>query len=303
MIWDVIIQIQQFLSTTPVNQTLAVRDLNTSTPELLADTDARNAELLIDFSGNGLSASNCIKSTGPFALSMQTRSTINDSDWAELYAYLPYALLPHYANAQNRCFAISHFAQTLDGRIASVSGDSKWIGNEENLTHAHKMRALCDAILVGAKTMRVDHPRLNVRHVAGKHPVRVIIGGHPDELSIPTDTGGPILHIGCDLEKSTDNVLCLERASGSIDCREILSSLYARDIKSVYIEGGAITTSLFMQKQAIDQVQVHISPVVLGSGTTGFQFDGANSMSEATTFKNPRFIPMGNQVMFIGELT
>ncbi len=67
--------------------------------------------------------------------------------------YAPYCLASRYAKSWQRAFSVSHFAQPLDGRIATVDGHSQWIGGPGNLTHAHRIRALCDGILIGAKTM------------------------------------------------------------------------------------------------------------------------------------------------------
>lgn len=245
-----------------------------------------------------------LEATSPFNLNFSTGHTLLDNEKQELQLYLPYALLPWFSYQQNRTFAISHFAQTLDGRIASTSGDSKWIGNQENLTHAHKMRALCDAILVGTSTLRADQPRLSVRHVAGVNPLRVILGNNVNREDIRSDNTSPVLLInkqrsaGCNLEQIT-----LAATDGKIDCREILRTLFEREINSIYIEGGAATTSHFLKSSSLDQVQIHLSPRILGSGTTGFQFDGISTMEQAVAFCNPRFLSIGDQIMFVGEVS
>ncbi|HKW55660.1 MAG TPA: RibD family protein, partial [Stellaceae bacterium] len=88
---------------------------------------------------------------------------------ALLELYLPFAA------SRGRPYAVAHLGQSLDGRIATAAGASRWVTGEEDLLHTHRMRALADAILVGAGTVRHDDPQLTVRRCAGDHPVRVVI--------------------------------------------------------------------------------------------------------------------------------
>ncbi|MDH5604452.1 MAG: dihydrofolate reductase family protein, partial [Cyclobacteriaceae bacterium] len=93
-----------------------------------------------------------------------------------LSLYLPICFYQMKAKKRKSAFTIAHFAQSLDAKIATENGASQWIGNEENLIHAHRMRALCDGVLIGAKTLKTDKPRLTVRHVEGPDPVRIVMG-------------------------------------------------------------------------------------------------------------------------------
>src|SRR6185437_10083055 len=88
---------------------------------------------------------------------------------ALLELYLP------FAERRRRPYAVAHLGQSLDGRIATAAGASRWVTGEEDLLHTHRMRALADAILVGAGTVRHDDPQLTVRRCSGAHPVRVVI--------------------------------------------------------------------------------------------------------------------------------
>lgn len=242
------------------------------------------------------------RSTAPFEIQIEHQQNLLDDEISEIARYLPYALLPHYALSLSKTFAISHFAQTLDGRIATRTGDSKWIGNQENLLHAHKMRALCDAILVGASTLKTDQPLLSVRLVDGEDPIRIILGNSVSDIDLKDHNKAPALFINTVNSAQCRDQLTLKPNSEIIDAKAILNALYARGIYSIYIEGGAHTTSNFLRSQALDQVQIHLSPRILGSGTTGFAFEGIDTIDQAIDFQNPRFLNMGNHVMFVGEI-
>lgn len=241
---------------------------------------------------------------GPFRTEITANELISSEEEEMIRIYLPYAILPLFSRQLNKCFAITHFAQTLDGRIASISGHSKWIGNDENLVHAHKMRALCDGILIGARTLETDNPRLDVRHVDGQDPVKIIIGG--DQL--PLDEYQAIddrtiffsqNHIEQRFGLTTHS---LPKSDGKYDIRQIMDILFRDGLSSIYIEGGSVTTSHFLEQGRIDQMQIHLTPKILGSGITGFNFGEAETVNESITFTDHRYHQMGDHIMFVGEL-
>jgi diaminohydroxyphosphoribosylaminopyrimidine deaminase/5-amino-6-(5-phosphoribosylamino)uracil reductase len=282
-------------------------------PEIICVIDKESLEITNEFVEDSyitIAFDSSVKCKGNLFLSPRSfqieciqNVNLDNETLSELKLYLPYILLPLYAIENKKCYAISHFAQTLDGKIASSSGDSKWIGNDENLIHAHKMRALCDAILIGAGTLESDNPGLNVRHVDGDDPVKVIIGGDRLDLnSFKAIDKNTIMfcqnHQGISHEYTK---VCIEKEP-NYNSHEVLQELYERGIKSVYIEGGAYTTSLFLKQNCIDQIQIHISPKILGSGTSSFSFEGINNMTQAKVFSDQKFIPIGEEVMFIGNM-
>lgn len=215
--------------------------------------------------------------------------------------YIPYAVLPFHSEKNKKIYVISHFAQTLDGRIASVSGDSKWIGNQENLVHAHRMRALLEGILVGSKTIESDNPKLSVRHVSGDDPKKIVVGGDKMNIKNYHISEKEFISFSQSINSKGRNFR-LNKKNGIYDSRRILETLYDQGLRSVYIEGGSFTTSTFLTQNSIDQVQVHFAPIILGSGVTSFNFKGVQYLKEAVYFKSFRYQPLGNQMMFIGEL-
>ncbi len=220
--------------------------------------------------------------------------------------YLPYALLPNYAKKEKRAVVVSHFAQSLDGKIATHSGQSQWIGNKENLIHAHRMRALCDAILIGSNTLKKDNPSLTVREVTGENPVKIVVGSAEDgDFTSLVKNKAKVLYF---TNKSNNKVAsCVETiigtsANGHISCEKILNALFAKGIHSIYIEGGNKTSSLFLKENSIDIVQLHIAPMILGSGIDNFSLPSINSIDESITFNKYFFTPIGNHIMFTGEV-
>jgi riboflavin-specific deaminase-like protein len=226
---------------------------------------------------------------------------------AMIELYVPYCLAATHARAMGRAFAVSHFAQSLDGRIATTGGDARWIGCDENQLHAHRMRALCDAILIGARTLRTDRPSLTVRHAEGDDPVRVVLGDAGDVGCLEQAGPGAILVIGCRTgagRPCSDQVehVVLPSTDGRISTRAILEALYRNDILSVYIEGGAITTSRFLAEGNIDVLQLHISPMIIGPGVSAFTCPSIESVAESVRFGPHVYRSIGDGMMFVGRV-
>lgn len=223
--------------------------------------------------------------------------------WIKLYA--PYCFLSVISKEMGRTIVVSHFAQTLDGRIATVTGDSKWIGNKSNRIHAHRMRALSDGVLIGTGTVKRDNPKLTVRHIDGLTPIRIVLGSSSCNLnSLLEASYSPIWILTDTYLKSNKGVEVIEFKSenGYIPTLEILKFLYDRDIKSVYIEGGTKTTSQFLRENNIDILQLHFSPMIFGSGYQSFVLPEVKKVSDSVHFKSQTFIDVGDSIMFVGEV-
>lgn len=222
---------------------------------------------------------------------------------AFLFRYLPYCFLPLYARRRKRAIAVSHFAQSLDSFIAAENSESVKIGNKENFIHAHRMRALLDGVLIGAGTMRRDHPRLTVRHVTGPNPCRLVIGDSFGDISCLLDAApDPVWLMGAahaDAGKAAV-VIPMDRRHGLIPTEYILNECYKRGLYSLYVEGGTFTTSLFLKENNLDIVQLHISPFMLGRGRPSFNLAGESKTPQARRFRIYRFSPVSRDIMFEG---
>jgi diaminohydroxyphosphoribosylaminopyrimidine deaminase/5-amino-6-(5-phosphoribosylamino)uracil reductase len=194
---------------------------------------------------------------------------------AGLAALLP-LYLPLVQWPRDRCGAVAHLGQSLDGRIATAAGASRWVTGEADLLHTHRMRALADAVVVGAGTVRHDDPQLTVRRCLGAQPVRVVIDSERRlgaDYRIFQDGAAPTLVLAAaDRVRPGERlgraeILPLPRgADGGLAPGEIRRVLAARGLALLFIEGGGITISRFLMAGALDRLQLTVAPVILGSG-------------------------------------
>jgi riboflavin-specific deaminase-like protein len=182
--------------------------------------------------------------------------------------YLP--LLHDFA--QRGSLAVAHLGQSLDGRIATPSGASQWITGEDDLLHTHRMRALADAVVVGAGTVAADDPRLTVRRCEGTSPVRVVIdadGRLSGDLRV-FDGAERTLHVVAnDARRRAFHPaerIELPRVEGRIPAGAVLAELRRRGLRWIFIEGGGVTVSRFLAEGQLDRLQLVLAPVLLGSG-------------------------------------
>ncbi len=219
--------------------------------------------------------------------------------------YLPLLFFPLRAHRLGRAVVISHFAQSLDGRVATATGDSKWIGDEQNLEHAHRLRALCDAVLVGHGTVRADAPQLTVRRVEGPQPLRLWLCRRLPE-GFQAEEGLRVLCAREDLKQPAQEgveYFCADGPQGTIPPEAVLKWLYGRGYCSLLLEGGHYTATGFLRAGYIDVLQLHIAPLLVGStGIPPFSPPGVEKICEAIRFSAHVFEPVGDGVMFTGTL-
>lgn len=239
-----------------------------------------------------------------YSLILKTNNWLSVSNMAFLNLYLPFCFYPLKAFKEKRSITLLHFAQSLDGKIAANNGHSKWIGNTENQVHAHRLRALFDGILIGSNTLNVDQPKLTVRLVNGQSPVKVVVGNFQcDFNSLLEDHGKVIFVTSQDVCKNPAiEQIIIQRNGNSINPELILPELFKRDIYSLFIEGGAYTASLFLSAKSIDILQLFIAPRILGSGISCFSLKEIFNIDESTVFSSKSFIPMGDGILFSGEV-
>jgi diaminohydroxyphosphoribosylaminopyrimidine deaminase / 5-amino-6-(5-phosphoribosylamino)uracil reductase len=193
--------------------------------------------------------------------------------------------------AGDGCFVLGRLAQSLDGRIATTSGASHWISGHQDIVHTHRLRALFDAVVVGAGTVRADDPQLTTREVEGPSPVRVVLDterrldaryrvfreGPETLLLCASDAAG-----GESVGKAP--VLRLPRAREGLDIGAVLAALAERGLRRVFVEGGGITVSRFLAAGALDRLHVTIAPLLIGSGIPAFTLPETATLTDMLRF-------------------
>ncbi|WNL38062.1 RibD family protein [Halomonas sp. PAMB 3232] len=185
-------------------------------------------------------------------------------------------------------WTLAQLGQSLDGRIATESGHSHYINGFESLVHLHRLRALADAVVVGVGTAMADDPQLTVRHVEGRHPVRVVLdprGRARATLGVLQSNEPPTLHVtgpGVDTPESraTHCVLALDDA-GQFDPADVVALLHERGYQRILVEGGGITISKFIEAGMIDALHLMVAPLLIGSGRPGLQMTPIDTLESA----------------------
>jgi len=209
-------------------------------------------------------------------------------------------------------FITLKWAQSLDGKIATSEGDSKWISSQRALRFAHKLRAIHQAVVVGIGTVLKDDPQLTVRLVRGRNPLRVILDSH---LRIPLDSKvlnvreAPLLI--ATTQKADPGKMALLQQKGievlklgkeRVDLRELLNVLYERKIQSVLVEGGREVLTSFLREGLCDRLTVVISPKLIGEGLSPLGDLGIKKIEEAFLLKNASLKRIGSDWIFEGYL-
>ncbi|MCW7539137.1 RibD family protein [Aquabacterium sp. A7-Y] len=232
-------------------------------------------------------------------------------DWdlaaAELFAL--YKPLLDWQAGDPPC-VLGHLGQSLDGCVATHTGDSCFVTGSDNLVHLHRLRALSDAVLVGAGTVAADNPRLTTRRVAGPHPVRVVLDPSlraPPEARVFTDDAAPTLLV-CDARLGAEaaarhgagRVLALPGLmgeDGELALAAVVGALHERGLSVLFVEGGGVTISRFLTQGLLDRLHLAVAPVLIGSGRPGVQPPTATWMKQA--LRPPcRIVRMGPDVLW-----
>jgi riboflavin-specific deaminase-like protein len=203
-----------------------------------------------------------------------------DADLTALYA----PLIRHMAA---RPLTIGQLGQSLDGRIATVTGDSYYVTGEANRLHLHRLRALVDAVLVGAGTVLHDDPQLTVRACAGANPTRVVIDSRGQlgaDYGVFRDREAPTLVFrgtNRDADMGAAEVLGLEVGAEGYDPAAVLARLRERGLRHVLIEGGGVTVSRFLAAEQLDRLHVCVAPLLIGSGRPAVTLPEIRQLREA----------------------
>ena len=193
---------------------------------------------------------------------------------------------------------IAQLAQSLDGFIASRTGQAQFVSGAQDREHLHRLRALVDAVVVGAATVLSDDPRLTVRSVPGDNPTRVVLdprGRVPIDARVFGDGAAPTLWVRGTAEPdqpsksgkgptgsgSVELVELTLDAHGRFDPQAVVQMLRERGLGRVLVEGGGVTVSRFLDAGVLDRFYLTSAPLLIGDGVPGVRFDGEDSLSGA----------------------
>ncbi len=224
-------------------------------------------------------------------------------------------LMPVYARLIETMAAgpltIAQLGQSLDGRIATASGHSRYINGEASLDHLHRLRALVDAVVVGASTVQLDDPQLTTRRVAGRNPMRIVLDPY---RRLPTgvqvfDGSVPTLILVAGPEASHPaarppavSVAAVGAGERSFMPADILRCLWQRGLHAVLVEGGARTVSLFLHHRQVDRLHIAVAPILVGSGTSAVSLPPIERIDDAARLTTHVY-PLGRDVLFDCQLT
>ena len=216
-------------------------------------------------------------------------------------------------------FVTAKFAMSLDGKIATRSGDSKWISSEESRQYVHNLRNSVDAIMTGVNTVLADDPRLTVRCCGGrggkakKQPLRVIVDGKgrtPLNARVFNEPGQTLLALGRFLNQEEKRaftetgaeLLELPSERGLVDLEELLKALAEREITSVLVEGGGILHGSLFDRGLVDKVIAFIAPIIIGGGEAKMSVGGRgiDRVAESLKLKHVCVERFGEDLMVSG---
>jgi diaminohydroxyphosphoribosylaminopyrimidine deaminase/5-amino-6-(5-phosphoribosylamino)uracil reductase len=219
--------------------------------------------------------------------------------------------LPFCSGTAARPITVGHLGQSLDGFIATHAGESQFVTGHENILHLHRMRALCDAVVVGAGTVAADDPQLTTRLVPGPSPLRVVFDPSrrlTGEYRVFSDTSAPTIyvcarslvspgesHVGC------APIVPLDDAD-EVDVVKLLRILRERRCRRIFVEGGGVTVSAFLEANLLDRLQMAIAPLIIGDGRPAIRLPARAALRDC---RRPpyRVFRMGGDVLFDCDLT
>jgi GTP cyclohydrolase II len=223
------------------------------------------------------------------------------------------ALLGQVGPRPDRPWVVLKYAQTLDGRIATGGGDSKWISGPQERRVAHALRAACDAVLIGAGTVLADDPLLTVRMVPGASPIRVVVdsglrvppdaqvfGPEAATVVLASERAGPERRAA--LQGRGVKVEVVPEGPDGIDLAAGLARLRSLGIRCLLVEGGSRIITSALRGRLADRLLVAVAPLLLGRGTDAVGDLGTSLVGDGLRLLDPTVHRLGHDLLIAGDL-
>jgi len=205
-------------------------------------------------------------------------------------------------------------AMSLDGKIATNTGNSKYITGKEARRYVHNLRSCYDAVLVGANTVVKDDPQLTTRMVKGRNPIKIVLDSklklpltskvfknEPEKLIVATTKKANKSKIKKFENKGT-NVLVMPTSKGMVDLMSLMKALGKLEICSVLVEGGAEINTAFIKEKLADKVLFFISPKIIGKGLSSLGDLGISQVDKSIKLKDIETKKLGKDILVEGYL-
>ena len=217
-------------------------------------------------------------------------------------------------------FVVAKFAMSLDGKIATHTGDSKWITGPEARGLVQELRREADAVMVGINTVLADDPQLTARDPDGsplpRQPIRVVLdtsGRTPPDARMLREPGRTIVAVSA--EAPTGNIAklegagaeiiaCATGADGRVDPAELLAELGRRGVLNILAEGGGTVLGALFDANHVDKVFAFVAPLIIGGGQAASPVEGvgASAMSQVRRLHRVKMRPVGDDWLVTGYL-
>jgi diaminohydroxyphosphoribosylaminopyrimidine deaminase / 5-amino-6-(5-phosphoribosylamino)uracil reductase len=216
--------------------------------------------------------------------------------------------LPISSATASRPIIVGHLGQSLDGFIATTSGDACFVTGPQNILHLHRLRALCDAVIVGARTVENDNPRLTTRLVSGDNPLRVVIDPRrrlADSHHVFSDGDATTMRVtgrvAAGGARSNERELVVGYVDGRLDLHDLVRQLRARGCARIFVEGGGVTVSAFLEAGLLDRLHIAVAPLLIGEGRPAIRMAPRRLLKDCMKVQ-PRVYRTGEDVLFDCDL-
>ena len=213
-------------------------------------------------------------------------------------------------------FVVAKFAMSLDGKIATATGESRWVSGEAGRARAHELRRTCDAVMAGAGTVVIDNPRLTARDAEGvpleRQPLRVVVdsAGRSPAASRVFHEPGSVLVATAGVDAATEaayravgaDVAHLPGADGRVDLRALMCCLVERGVNTVLVEGGGVLLASLFREGLVSKVEAIVAPMIIGGegARTPVEGEGFGRIADALRLTRVSVGRLGEDAHVVG---